>query len=401
MLSDIQLTILALVATAAGAIIIGGYFLGLMLKNQRLQMVAKEEILEWGSTIFMIGALTYLLAGPIPEVSCKAVVWLLDESGVNCEDPVDREAFVDGVLNSSLQKAYKVIGDKDVKERMDLLVQGALSRIMITIPIGVTAFRNPFADAASLGDIFNTMVGQLVGQASQSEAQANQIDLGGLRTVEQIREQITNTRLGGSTSFSYQPCNYLMLYYSYAIYYINYFTTYRTTIYVINLLISDLYEGFVWGFLVVGLLLRSFNISRRIGGFFISFALAVALLPYLTAFFLKIIEKVDARFGDQIAQEAINDILLFTALGDSVKTTTEGNVYCKEDIDLFESNFNNLYHIATTPTSGLVSFGVYGLLNLLSLGMALLAVISITVGIGQLFGIEISPFVLSYIARLR
>ena len=393
MLTDSQLTLLAIASTISGTIIIAGYFLGLMLKNQRLQMVAREEILEWGITIFLIGTLAYIISEPLPVFSCKVVTWLLSES-VNCDDPTARDNYVADAINEQLQIAYTIIGDPRMTEQLTRLLQGSLSRTAISIPIGTTAFRNPFTDAAGLGDVLTGKLDQLVKPPTGIEANI-------VKEVQSFKQDILDTQLGGTTTFSYQPCNYFLLYYDYATQYINMYTQFKSTLYAVSLLVQDLYRGFVWGFLIVGLFLRNFNISRRIGGFFISFSIAVAMLPYITVFFLKILQKVDTNFWITVSSDkVITDIQQFTEIS-AIGGGGDPSYYCDENFPLYISNFNRLYSISTDPNSGLVSFGVYGLMVLLSLGMSLLAVISITVGIGQLFGIEISPFVLSYIARLR
>jgi len=145
-------------------------------------------------------------------------------------------------------------------------------------------------------------------------------------------------------------------------------------------------------FLFVGIVLRTLKISRGVGGFLISFSIALTLLPYITTFLIEMIPKIDRSLDPN---NLLSDFQTYLN-GFAVNYSN-----CLDlSLTTFKSKIDYINSDLTSQNSLIVRTTLLFYLTLLSLGLSLLATISITVGINRLLGIEVSPFILSYIARV-
>ncbi len=170
-----------------------------------------------------------------------------------------------------------------------------------------------------------------------------------------------------------------------------------------HIILINLSDTIVIVFLSIGLFLRSFKVTRGIGGFLIAFAFALLLyqpISYLLHRF--IIDYIQNEYNINILNIKHSDVE--KDLERAGFYFTENEMYCNEKkvFSDVKNGLGKMKYISKEPNGniiGVVTFTTLGIL--LSEGFAVLTIISISAGLSKLMGVEISPWVLSNIARLR
>jgi hypothetical protein len=155
-------------------------------------------------------------------------------------------------------------------------------------------------------------------------------------------------------------------------------------------LISVYYKFYLF-FMSIGLFLRSFVVTRQISGFFISFALSMLVLPYATYF-------IFAYFSSKGLLPDLNGVI-------SGVVNKYGNLL-SVSVDCHSLDLNKLSVLSNAVSQDIIDGPISSLSTAmmvinLTMGFALLTILSVTVGLSKLFGTELYPWVLSSILRLR
>jgi hypothetical protein len=162
-------------------------------------------------------------------------------------------------------------------------------------------------------------------------------------------------------------------------------------------------------FFMLGIILRSFNVVRGIGAFFIGFSIALFVYPiFLILMEGYTIEHFSNSMGLDILSSSgisalngkINDLGYYTPYWGS------GVNYCDEapkknlvnDMDAYRTSLDS----GVTMDSGnnIATIGSLMFAMLLAQGFALTMVVSLTGGIAKVMGADISPFIIGNITRI-
>jgi hypothetical protein len=165
-------------------------------------------------------------------------------------------------------------------------------------------------------------------------------------------------------------------------------------------------------FFMIGIILRSFNMVRGIGAFFIGFSIALFVYPiflilmegYTIEYFSAMGLNILTTTGVDSINANINSVAHFSPYSNPLERTI--TTYCNEnpkpdlqgDMDAYASQLDagvTLTAGSNVPTAGSLMFAM-----LLSQGFCLLMVVSLTGGIAKVMGTDISPFVIGQITRI-
>lgn len=359
-----------------------------LFSNKELEQASKEEFVEIGVSILLIGIISYLITNPIQSFSCGLLINnILANNTVNCNDPLGRENYINNTFNELMKMSYNSVANEQVKRNLDNLLKCSISsrRYFIFGSINSEALTN---------DITGILGGAMGVNNPEIKQQIQNINYNLEQIMTELNKVLPDT--GISTGFSFIPCRHFGLLYDNINNLLSQTNQYRSIIYIFKELFSpSVYPIFIVGFFGIGGILRMLKLTRKIGSFLISFSIAISLLPIISVFFINLITEVDGTFNPKNITNSIVETITF------LSDTRSLPVNCF-DIKFYQ--FNSLYTSSvqqiSDPNSNIITFSVYSMAVLLSLGLSLLAVISITVGINQLLGIDVSPFVLSYIARV-
>lgn len=372
---DTLYSVLGTVIVISAILMVIIFGIGRILNNRELEQTSKEEMIEIAISILMIGVVSYLLTNPIQHFGCSLMInTILNDNSVQCDNPIAREIYVNNTLLSYLNMSYASVLDPNVYNGMNRLLKSYLSskKYFIFGSISQDPLINDFM-----------AITNVVGSPT--------------KIIDEIKEErFYQSGEAISSGFSYMPCRHFSYIYESLNNLFSQINLYRSIIYAFRELFSpSLYPIFIIGFFSIGMIMRIIKITRKVGGFLISFSIALSLLPITTAFFLNLLTKIDTNMNPTTSTTN-----MVNWLGATLSNVPEPNKCFDIYLHRFDSTFRELYSASTNPDSFLIRFTVLSILALLSLGLALLTVISVTVGINQLLGIDVSPFVLSYIARV-
>ncbi len=170
-----------------------------------------------------------------------------------------------------------------------------------------------------------------------------------------------------------------------------------------HIILINLSDTIVAIFLAMGLFLRSFKVTRGIGGFLIAFAFALLLYQPISYLLHKfVINYINDEYKVDLLNIKQNDIE--KDLEKAGFYFTKSGSYCDEGkiFSDVEKSLRSMSTVTKDPKEnivGVITFATIGVL--LSEGFAVLTIISVSAGLSKLMGVEISPWVLSNIARLR
>lgn len=359
------------------------FALGRMFGNKETEQTSKEELVEIAISIFLIGIVSYLITNPIQAFTCGLLINNILGENINCESPSDREQYLNKTFDIHLNMSYTSVASDKVRDNLDNLLKISLSS------------RRYFIFGSITGDaLLNDLPGILGGINPENPQQAQTNDVAS--AVEGIRQELSGLDAGLSTGFSYMPCRHYGLIYDSVNNLLAQINQYRSIIYMFKEMFSNnVYPIFIVGFFGIGGLLRMIKLTRKVGSFMISFSIALSILPMISIFFLNVLPIIYSDFNaSTMGVNASNRIAYLTHVTATPTTCM--------DIRLngFTALYNEILSEISNPRSVMIQFSVYSMVIILSLGLSLLATISITVGINQLLGIDVSPFVLSYIARV-
>ncbi|MCX8154447.1 MAG: hypothetical protein N3C61_01275 [Candidatus Micrarchaeota archaeon] len=361
------------------------FAIGRLMNSREIEQTSQEETVEIGVSILMIGVISYLLTNPIQHFTCNVLINTVLEDNIDCSNPTSRELYMNHTFISLLNLSYYPIIESGVYNEMNKLLKSSMTSRTFKIfgSISYDAFQNDIALISN--NIGN--VGRSLGFSVGPE--------------QEFRGEMFNMfskwgDLGLSTGFSLIPCRHFGYFYDSLNNLIVQVNTYRSIIFTFRELFSpSLYPVFIVGFFSIGMIMRATKITRKVGGFLISFSIALSMLPIISVFLINLITDVNPRYNpNEISQQMRN----FTM---SIISNFPEPTRCYDlRLSMFEGMFKSAYAEISSPQSRIIDYSVYSMLIMLSLGLSLLAVISITVGINQILGIDVSPFVLSHIARV-
>jgi len=185
--------------------------------------------------------------------------------------------------------------------------------------------------------------------------------------------------------------------------------------------LSILYTG-IWGhiillnfsqtitsiFLLTGLILRPFKPLRGFAAFLIAFSFALLIYAPTTYLFHRVIfDYLKTTYGVDVLNVNDVDSSLDSAgfVYSSASTSSlPFSSYCNgfSVIGDIKNTYTSLYQTSINPQGNVVFVILEAELLVLMLeGLAVLTIISISAGMSKLLGVEISPWILSNIARLR
>jgi|GEM_PF-6542087 len=167
-------------------------------------------------------------------------------------------------------------------------------------------------------------------------------------------------------------------------------------------------------FFLTGVILRSFNMVRGIGAFFIGFSIALFIYPiflilmegYTVEYFKTMGLDVLSATDVNSLNGKINTVAHFSPYGKLNPLERDIASYCNEnpkpdlqaDMDAYKGQLDAGVTMAggnNVTTAGSLMFAM-----LLSQGFALLMVVSLTGGIAKVMGADISPFIIGQITRI-
>ncbi len=375
-------TVLGITIVIAGLFMFILLALGKMFSIKEMEQTSKEEIVEIAISILLIGVVSYLVTNPIQTFTCGVLINNILGENIACDNPVDREIYLNRSFENYLNMSYMSVAGDRVKDNLDRLLKISLSsrRYFIFGSIAVDA-------------LYNDLPGILGGSNTiPDQAKINDIGL----PLDEIKKDLSELNPGLSSGFSYMPCRHFSLIYDNVNTLLSQINQYRSIIYMFReMFSSSVYPIFIVGFFGIGGILRMVKLTRKVGSFMISFSIAMSMLPILSVFFLNVITLTYNDFN--ASTMAVNASNKIAELTDIRAYPTN----CKDlTLESFKGMFLNILSEISDSNSMIIGFSVYSMLIILSLGLSLLATISITVGINQLLGIDVSPFVLSYIARV-
>jgi hypothetical protein len=162
-------------------------------------------------------------------------------------------------------------------------------------------------------------------------------------------------------------------------------------------------------FFMLGIILRSFNVVRGIGAFFIGFSIALFLYPI----FLILMEGYTIEYFSTMGLDLL-DSTSVSSLNSNINTLGHygrfgifsSGSYCDEnpkgDLQDDMNRYKNQLDAGVTMNAGnnIATTGSLMFAMLLSQGFALLMVVSLTGGIAKVMGSDLSPFVIGNIVRI-
>lgn len=383
--SDTLYSVLGIAIVISLLLMIVLFAIGRLLNSREIEQASQEEMVEIGISLLMIGVISYLLMNPIQHFTCNVLINTVLEDNIDCSSPNSRALYMNRTFIALLNLSYYPIIEPTIYNEMNKLLKNSITSrtFRIFASISHDAFYNDVA----------RMSHKIVDTGRQLGFQLGQEG----RFRDELRGFVSKWGdAGASTGFSYMPCRHLGYFYDSLNNLIAQVNTYRSIIYTFQELFSpSLYPVFIVGFFSIGMIMRMIKITRKVGGFLISFSIALSMLPIISVFFINLITEVKSNYNPREIGDNMKESLA------SIISNLPEPTKCEDHmLDKFTSMFRNAYSEISAPNSKLIDYSVYSMLVVLSLGLSLLAVISITVGINQILGIDVSPFVLSYIARV-
>ncbi len=408
-----QIYVLALLISSLFTIII--YFISKVFGISSLEQLGKSELLEIiiGGVIIIFVFQIFLLSSD--SYSCYIINLALNEN-TNCAELPNgyyaektKEILLD--IFNGLSKNNEAIFEK--QSEFSLVYSRQLS---VSVSFGSVSEVSSISSVVDvIREILNVVGGVLrkvIGIFSDIARQSTDNKPEQQKNVEEGNNKNKEGPLSGESHFGYNPCAGFYLMYVL----LSKLASGGNMIYTAlwsQLILFEISTIIIPVFIAMGILMRSFKITRGIGAFLISFAFALVLIGPLSYLFHRIfMNYMENKYS--FSPSEIDKQSIITELENSgFKYSTfryrfllfEEKYYCNvwtalsniED-NLKEVNKEMLeFNNPTTPY--LLSFASYALLIIE--GFSGLAIISISAGLTKLMGVEISPWVLSQIARLR
>jgi hypothetical protein len=355
------------------------FFVSKILNNKELEITAKNNVIEILITLLIFLILWNSIQTIIPEGVCNILNKGILNDNVNCNSNTSRMQYINQTLNKHINYTYFIIGSSTTKDVMNSLIK-ATSRSVL--------FRMSFNFIQDPSIKYSQEMVNLINNSDLQNFIQAQDEFG--QAYQSMIQNLKNPSFFGT--FGFQSCNHLSLIQNKLSSIFAIISQQNSILYSLRSIFEISYI-LIPMFLFVGIVLRTLKISRGVGGFLISFSIALTLLPYITTFLIEMIPKIDRSLDP-------NNLLSdFQRYLNGFRVVDYSN--CLDlSLTTFKSKIDHVNSDLTSQNSLIVRTTLLFYLTLLSLGLSLLATISITVGINRLLGIEVSPFVLSYIARV-
>jgi hypothetical protein len=371
-------------ATIIGIVIIIGlildlilFFVSKILNNKELEITAKNNVIEILITLLIFLILWNSIQTIIPEGVCNILNKGILNHNVDCSSNTSRLQYINQTLNKHISYTYFIIASNTTKNVMNSLIKATSRSVLFRMSFNLIQdpsikYSQEMVDLINDPDLKNFI---------HNEEELNRV----------YRATIGNVNPNFFGTFGFQSCNHLSLIQNKLSSLFAIISQQNSILYSLRS-IFEISNILIPLFLFVGIVLRTLKISRGVGGFLISFSIALTLLPYITTFLIEMIPIIDRSLNPN------------NLLSDFQRYLSGFAVNSSNCIDLslttFKSKIEYINSDLTSQNSLIVRTTLLFYLTLLSLGLSLLATISITVGINRLLGIEVSPFILSYIARV-
>jgi|GEM_PF-4024364 len=353
------------------------FFVSKILNNKELEITAKNNVIEILITLLIFLILWNSIQTIIPEGVCNILNKGILNHNVDCSSNTSRIQYINQTLNKHINYTYFIIGSNTTKDVMNSLIK-ATSRSIL--------FRMSFNFIQDPSIKYSQEMVDLINNPDLKNFIDAQEEFG-----RAYRDTIQNVNPNFFGTFGFQSCNHLSLIQNKLSSIFAIISQQNSILYSLRSIFEISYI-LIPLFLFVGIVLRTLKISRGVGGFLISFSIALTLLPYITTFLIEMIPKIDRSLDPN---NLLSDFQTYLS-GFTVNSSN-----CIDlSLTTFKSKIEYINSDLTSQNSLIVRTTLLFYLTLLSLGLSLLATISITVGINRLLGIEVSPFILSYIARV-
>jgi hypothetical protein len=353
------------------------FFISKILNNKELEITAKNNVIEILITLLIFLILWNSIQTIIPEGVCNILNKGILNYSVDCSSNTSRLQYINQTLNKHINYTYFIIGSDTTKNVMNSLIKATSRSILFRMSFNF--MQDPAIKySQDIVDLINNSDLKNFDQAQQEFGQAYQ----------SMIQNVKNPSFFGT--FGFQSCNHLSLIQNKLSSLFAIISQQNSILYSLRSIFEVSYI-LIPVFLFVGIVLRTLKISRGVGGFLISFSIALTLLPYITTFLIEMIPKIDRSLDPSNLLSDFQGYLSGFAV----------DLNCIDfSLTTFKSKIDYINSDLTSQNSLIVRTTSLFYLTLLSLGLSLLATISITVGINRLLGIEVSPFILSYIARV-
>jgi hypothetical protein len=354
------------------------FFISKILNNKELEITAKNNVIEILITLLIFLILWNSIQTIIPEGVCNILNKGILNYNVDCSSNTSRLQYINQTLNKHINYTYFIIGSDTTKDVMNSLIK-ATSRSVL--------FRMSFNFIQDPAIKYSQDIVDLINNSDLKNFDQAQEEFG--QAYQSMIQNVKNPSFFGT--FGFQSCNHLSLIQNKLSSLFAIISQQNSILYSLRSIFEVSYI-LIPVFLFVGIVLRTLKISRGVGGFLISFSIALTLLPYITTFLIEMIPKIDRSLDPSSLLSDFEGYLGGFAVNYS---------NCIDfSLTTFKSKIDYINSDLTSQNSLIVRTTSLFYLTLLSLGLSLLATISITVGINRLLGIEVSPFILSYIARV-
>jgi len=354
------------------------FFVSKILNNKELEITAKNNVIEILITLLIFLILWNSIQTIIPESVCNILNKGILNHNVDCSSNTSRIQYINQTLNKHINYTYFIIASNTTKDVMNSLIK-ATSRSIL--------FRMSFNFIQDPSIKYSQEMVDLIDNSDLKNFIQAQEEFG--RAYQSMIQNVKNPSFFGT--FGFQSCNHLSLIQNKLSSIFAIISQQNSILYSLRSIFEISYI-LIPVFLFVGIVLRTLKISRGVGGFLISFSIALTLLPYITTFLIEMIPRIDRSLDP--------DNLLSGFEGYLSGFTVNSSNCIDLSLTTFRSKIEYINSDLTSQNSLIVRTTLLFYLTLLSLGLSLLATISITVGINRLLGIEVSPFILSYIARV-
>jgi hypothetical protein len=353
------------------------FFVSKILNNKELEITAKNNVIEILITLLIFLILWNSIQTIIPEGVCNILNKGILNHNVDCSSNTSRLQYINQTLNKHINYTYFIIGSNTTKDVMNSLIRATSRSILFRMSFNF--IQDPSIKSSQ--DMVN-----LINNSDLKNFIEAQEEFG--KAYQSMIQNVKNPSFFGT--FGFQSCNHLSLIQNKLSSLFAIISQQNSILYSLRSIFEISYI-LIPLFLFVGIVLRTLKISRGVGGFLISFSIALTLLPYITTFLIEMIPKIDISLDPN---NLLSDFQRYLS-GFAV------DLNCIDlSLTTFKSKIEYINSDLTSQNSLIVRTTLLFYLTLLSLGLSLLATISITVGINRLLGIEVSPFILSYIARV-
>jgi hypothetical protein len=377
----------AAVVTVMGAFYAIVYMIGQALENQKLLAVAKAEMQEVLIGGFMVMLLAYIAFNMAQQLGFYTIKYFIPNSNY--------ATYMTNTDTPSTTGSDDTFFFTRAKNLQDSIVNG-YTTIFIS---GSTLAGN--AATASMAYISRGIEGsaEIGGSSWSSEADTGKTDKG-------------HGSAGGSGTLVTYLCKPVAIIASMVNEIVSFVSRSITIMLAQRMLVS--YAQYLYlPFFMTGIVLRSFNMVRGIGAFFIGFSIALFVYPIFLilteGYTIEYFKGMGLNMLDQGSVGALNDNINatahFTPYGGTI-FEKRIDTYCNEnpkddlqsDVDSYQAQLDDGVTMASgnnATTAGSLMFAM-----LLSQGFCLLMVVSLTGGITKVMGADISPFVIGQITRI-